>query len=453
MKFLAVDLGTSFIKVAVVDVVTVQIRDVRRIATPARIGGTESDVFEIDPQQVLTLVRQLIDELLKCCSECQGILICGQMGGLILLDAAYAPVTPYISWCDRRTCRIDSRSRSCLSQLEQSLGDQKRSVLGNEFQPGLSLPLLDFIQQTQPQQLSESTIPVTLPDYISAALCQSKPVIEVTNSSGVVSIIDRCHATALIQSAGIPPLAWPAIVEFQHVVGEYRCGEHSIPVYPATGDHQTSLAGTLLQQDELSINIATGSQVSVLTTDNDCQDFQLRPFFDGLWLKTITNIPAGRALTAVLRLLTEVSRREPSEQDWDYFFSEATKTESSDVNVNLGLFPGAVVGPGSISNLTEANLNVGHIARASLQQMAQQYQHFASLLDSKRAWNQVALSGGLARRSPLLRQLVSDSLSTPHRLAPTDDDALFGLLLLGRVISGIDGNVTAAIQSVKKQVK
>lgn len=455
MKFIAIDLGTTFIKAAVIDVAALEIRDVRRNEAPRRIANLPADVVEIDPSEVLGVVRQLIDDLLSTTDSCQGILMCGQMGGLILLDADNVPTTPFISWQDRRTCRTQSDHGSYFQWFEKIVGEQKQTVLGNEVRPGLSPALLFYIQQTQPELLTESTIPVTLPDHIASSLCGARPVTEYTNSPGVVSIVDRRTATSLFQNADIPPLDWPELVDFKTCVGAYTSDGRSLPVYAATGDHQCSLAGTLLQTDELSINIATGSQVSLLTSDNSCDSFQLRPFFDGLWLKTITNIPAGRALTAILRLLTELSGREhnePSAYDWNAFFQMAQETAATDVEVNLGLFPGAIPGPGLFGNLSESNLTVGHIARASLQQMATQYRQLSFQLDANSPWNRIAFSGGLAARSSLLRQLVSESLDADYRMAPTEDDALFGLMVLGRVIAGMEPDVMSAIGAVAKQL-
>ena len=453
MEFLAVDLGTSFIKTAIVDVADLRIREVRRCASPPNIGGGPADTVEINPSDVLSVVRKLVDDLLALSGDCLGILMCGQMGGLILLDQFHTPVSAYMSWQDRRACRIRSGQTSYFQYLQELVADQTHSVLGNELRPGLSPSLLSYIFQTQPQRLSDSTIPVTLPDYIAAALCGKRPVTEVTNAPGVVSIVDRKLATDVLQQAGVPPLDWPLLVNFQHRVGEYKSGTQTVPVYAATGDHQCSLVGTLLRRGELSINIATGSQISLLTTENHCKEFQLRPFFDGQWLKTITNIPAGRALTTILKLLVEVSGKEPGQREWDYFFRAADETVDSDVAVNLGLFPGAIPGPGLLGNLSESNLTVGHIARAALQQMATQYEQLSVQLDRNRKWDRIALSGGLARKSALLRQLVCNALSTESRMAPTDDDALFGLLVLGRVVAGLEPDVMSAIASVARQLK
>ena len=68
-----------------------------------------------------------------------------------------------------------------------------------------------------------------------------------------------------------------------------------------------AILGALLQRDELSLNISTGSQVSLLKPKVEFGNFQTRPFFDGRFSITITHIPAGRALNALVKLLSELA--------------------------------------------------------------------------------------------------------------------------------------------------
>jgi len=240
---------------------------------------------------------------------------------------------------------------------------------------------------------------------------------------------------------------WPEIVDFRHAVGEYKAAGRILPVYAPTGDHQCSLAGTLLTQGELSVNVSTGSQVSMLTSSTDVGNFQVRPYFDDLLLKTITNIPAGRALTAVMKLLTEIPGQgnDDGSTAWDYFFQQANQTKKTDTGVNLAFFPGAVEGPGSFTNLREDNLTVGHFARASLEQMAEYYEQLAGRLTPTKDWSQVVFSGGIAQRSSLLRKLVSDRLQTEYRTATSSEDALYGMMVLGRVIAGLSDSVVPGV--------
>ncbi|MCP4169414.1 MAG: hypothetical protein GY758_01430, partial [Fuerstiella sp.] len=349
MDFIAIDIGTSFTKGSVVDVNSMVIRNVSRRAGGAKLASEDPFVYELDLDNVLQGVTELIDQLLSSTTDCRGILMCGQMGGLVLCDRNGRARSNYISWLDRRATNTHPSGKvTYFDRLTEEVGDRSRTVLGNEFRPGLPLSFLHYLRENGQLDNLPGTIPVTLPDYVAAALCNTRPVMEWTSTAGTLDIVSRQFPYDLLRELRLDHLDWPDIVDFRHVVGEYEVAGRSLPVYAPTGDHQCSLAGTLLAQGELSINVSTGSQVSMLTSSTDVGDFQVRPYFDGLLLKTITNIPAGRALTAIMKLLTEIPGRskEDMAQSWDYFFQQAQQTTTTDAGVNLAFFPGAVEGPG-----------------------------------------------------------------------------------------------------------
>ena len=444
MEFIAIDIGTSFTKGAIVDVESMEIRNISRRIGAVKLVAEDPFYFELSPADVLRGVTEVIDELYATAADCSGILMCGQMGGLVLCDGDGKARSNYISWLDRRATNLHpSGDVTYFNRLAEEVGDRSRDVLGNEFRPGLPLSFLYYLRETGQLNELRGTVPVTLPDFVAAALCDSRPVMEWTSTAGTLDIVAREFPTDLLRELKLDHLDWPEIVDFRHVVGEYEVDGRSLTVYAPTGDHQCSLAGTLLAQGELSINISTGSQVSMLTSSTDVGDFQVRPYFDGLLLRTITNIPAGRALTAIMKLLTEIPGRNSHDpaQAWDYFFQQAQQTTTTDLGINLAFFPGAVSGPGTFTNLREDNLTVGHIARASLQQMADYYEQLTGQLTPAKDWSKLVFSGGIAQQSSLLREMVADRLQSEYRTATSSEDALYGMMVLGRVIAGLSESV------------
>ena len=82
-------------------------------------------------------------------------------------------------------------------------------------------------------------------------------------------------------------------------------------VLVAVGDQQTSLLGAGLRPGVVSTNLATGCQASRLDLDVSTH-VQTRPYFDGLYLHTVTHLPAGRLLREALI----ASRGGDSLEDW-----------------------------------------------------------------------------------------------------------------------------------------
>ncbi|MFN8412660.1 MAG: hypothetical protein U0Z26_09760 [Anaerolineales bacterium] len=90
--------------------------------------------------------------------------------------------------------------------------------------------------------------------------------------------------------------------------------------------------------------------------------YQTRPYFDGKYLKTITHIPAGRALNALIKLFAEIPGTSKNTDDiWEYIQGEISKIDNTNVDVNLNIFDGPLGAYGYISNMNEDNMTVGNI--------------------------------------------------------------------------------------------
>ncbi|MCR9201848.1 MAG: FGGY family carbohydrate kinase [Planctomycetaceae bacterium] len=450
MKFVVVDLGSSFLKTAIADCTTLSLSGLSRTPVTQRIT-TAAGRYELDPVAIANAVRQQIQQLLMACPATAGVLITGQMGGLVFVDDHGQPTTPAISWQDTRA--LDSGS---FASLRRQLGDAISSVLGNEFQPGLTLSLLHNVCQAG--QSPRGTL-CGLPDAVVASLVASRPQMERTSAAGLISLKTGTLANDLI-SLPTTADAWPDLVHFPHSCGTITHESRKVPVYAATGDHQTALAGSLIRAGELSVNVATGSQMSMLAghSPRPLTDGQLRPFFDNSWLGTVTHIPAGRALTAVLRLLTEMghtahdSSHAITSDDWQYFLQAAETVDRTPIQAKLGLFPNAMDTPGSFGGLTEDCLTVADIARACLERLAVQYQELLPRLTALGEPQRLVFSGGVVRRSRLLQELICQRLGLPFRMAPFGEDALLGLAVLGKVVSGECHCVSDAIATASHQV-
>lgn len=451
MLFVVVDVGSSFLKTALANSHSLQICNILRTPSIAPVPGQPGFV-EIAPGPLVASVRSQIDQQLAYSSSrkqsVEGILITGQMGGLIFVDDNGRATSNYISWQDQRACQGDTPS---FDQLAALVGSRAASVLGNEFRPGQTFPLLHHCQRMH--ELPATGVACGLPDFLVAALTESPPKIERTNATGLLSIESERIASALFHEVGLKDETFPPLTDFHERCGSYIGQSTTVPVYAATGDHQTALVGAMLQRGELSINVATGSQVSAFVDAGPTTvgAEQRRPFFEGSWFSTVTNIPAGRALDGVLALLTETSsRRPPTADDWKYFFDQAETVSSNNATADLGFFPGAVAMPGGFHGLTESTLNVAHIANACLRQLADQYFTLCQRLPVDLREGRIAFSGGLARRSEFLVELIADRFGMPFRMSTHPEDALLGLAILGRVINGQANNVCSAIDQARR---
>jgi sugar (pentulose or hexulose) kinase len=455
LSFLGIDLGTSFIKGAVLNLATRQLEHIRRIPFPDPVATGDPLRCEYDPPQILSAVRSLISELAPHAPDCQGIVMCAQMHGLVLMNDRHEAVSNCVTWRDQRALALHpSGSGSYFDAIVGKTNPQIRRQVGNELEPARPISFLFCFEQEK--KLAPGLIPVSLPDFVLSVLCGSDPGVDATNASayGAFDLETLDWHDDLIRKLGLDHLRWPVIRKQGEVVGHLKVGANSVPCYAPVGDAQAALAGALLNTDELSLNIATGAQVSRLTNQLCLGDYQTRPFFDGKFINTFSYPPAGRALNVLVGLLIEVAASQKIElpDPWTYFSDAASKVDHTDLQVDLNFFCSSEADRGRISNIRGGNLTFGHLFRAALTNMAESYYGCALKLWPEKTWKSLLFSGGLACKLDVLRAAIQAKFGTGYRIAPFSEDTLFGLLILACVFSGEAESVEEISRELRSQM-
>jgi sugar (pentulose or hexulose) kinase len=439
MSFIGIDLGTTFIKGAVLNLETQQLHHVRRTPFPPQLPNTPPLACEFDPNQILAAVRALIAELAPHAPDCEGLVMCAQMHGMVLMDSRGEVQSNCVTWRDQRVVTPHpSGAGSYYQVLTQKIDTQQVRQLGNELDPGR--PICYLFWFAEQGKLALGLVPVSLPDFVLSVLCGSRPGVEATNAGayGALNLETLNWHEGVIEALGLGHLHWPAIRKLGEVVGHLDIQGRSVPCYTPVGDYQCALVGALFGADELSLNIATGSQVSRMTPQLTLGDYQTRPFFEGKFLNTFTSPPGGRALNVIVDLLCEVPRSQGVnlKDPWESFSQAAEKVGDTDLEVDLNFFPTPRGDRGRITNIRQDNLTMGHLFRAAFQNMAESYYDCAVRLDPEKSWKNLLLSGGLASKLKVLRRVIQRRFKAPYRLPPFEEDTLFGLLVLASVFSG-----------------
>ena len=457
MSFIALDLGTTFIKGAVLDLDNLHLHHIQRLPFPEPLPNLPLLFYEVDPGQVVATVRTLITDLLTHAPECEGIVMCTQMHGLVLCTPDGQPLSNVITWQDQRVLATHPTGQgSYFDQLTSLVNAQERQQLGNELQP--SRPLCYLYWLAENGQLPQTTaLPVGIPDFVIANLCQTLPTMEATGASAhcAFNVETMNWHDALIERLGLAQLEWPRVRAFGEVAGTLLINGTTLPMYTPVGDHQCAVVGAFLGGDELSLNIATGSQVSLLTSQLRLGDYQTRPFF-GRFLNTITGVPAGRSLNHMVNLLTELASAQGINlaDAWSMIIQAVNAVDETDLDaplqVNLAFFDSAGGKQGHITNIREDNLSVGHLFHAAFQNMADNYYDNA-LRISAEPWRQIVFSGGLAQKIGVLRTIIQRKFQVDYRLCASNEDTMLGLLALALVASQRVPSVETAIQLLLTQ--
>lgn len=453
MTLLALDLGTTFIKGAVLDLDNLHLRHIRRQPFPKPLPNLPSLFYEVDPQTVVATVHTLLAELLTLAPDCEGIVMCTQMHGMVLCTDQGEARSNVITWQDQRSLTPHPSGQSThLALLLQQATAQGQLEVGHEIQPSRPLAYLYWMAANGRLPQGE-VIPAALADFVIANLAGTAPTIEPTNAGahGALNLTTMQWHEDLLMSLGLAHLRWPTIHSFGPPVATVTIAGRALPCYAPVGDHQCAVVGALLAPEELSLNISTGSQVSLSTDQLALGDYQTRPFFDGRFLNTITGIPAGRALNHLVNLLTELAHLQgkPLDDPWPAIAQAAATATSrgtqNDLAVNLSFFDSVGGSSGAITNIREDNLTVGHLFHAAFQSMATNYYRSALRLDADQPWRRLVFSGGLAQKIEVLQKLIQQQFQRETRLCPSTEDTLVGLLALGHVATGRIPSVSAAI--------
>lgn len=453
MTLLALDLGTTFIKGAVLDLDQLHLSHIQRQPAPKPVPNLPALFYEIDPHILVATVRTLLTDLLALAPDCEGIVLCTQMHGLVLCTEEGEARSNAITWQDQRSLTPHPLGDGThLARLLATISPEELQQTGHEIQPSRPLSYLYWmaVNGKLPQ---ENLIPAALADFVIANLAGSTPTIEPTNAGahGAINLETMQWHEPVLARLGLDRLRWPEIRPFGQPIAAIKVTGKSLPCYAPVGDHQCAVVGALLAPDELSLNISTGSQVSLITPQLTLGDYQTRPFFDGRFLNTITGIPAGRALNHLVNLLSELAQLQgkPIDDPWPQIGQAAAAIARSgnnnDLAVNLAFFDSIGGDSGSIANIREDNLTLGHLFHAAFQGMARTYYQSALKLATDQPWKQLVFSGGLAQKIDVLQTLIQQQFNRPTRVCPSSEDTLLGLLALGLVATGRKPSVAAAI--------
>lgn len=418
MNSLGIDIGSTSIKSAMLDLDALGISEPFSTPFPSPRSGLPKGHFEIPISEIHEAVLSHVNYWLKSDPSISSLFISSQMGGVVVGEV-------YISWRDLRSTQTLSDGSSYLDQVKDRLGTELLKSIGNELRAGSTTTLLYALRLSDVLPCGANF--TTLGSAISAQLTLSPPQVEHSEAIGVWDFASGDWNHQVFEALDLHSLVFPKVVTNRTPIGEATVGNSQLDVYAAVGDHPCSLLGVGVQDGELSINVSTGSQVSRLTRNVELGNWQTRFGLDDRYINTVTHLPAGRSLEAIVSLLESASSISRSEI-WNRIALAVERGEDTELAVDLAFFDGPLGNHGSIDNITVDNLTLGELFRASFRNMAANYKKISQQLDSQESWNSIVLSGGLTQRFPYLKKQIASCFAQPIREVPEGEDALLGLL-------------------------
>ena len=294
MRYLALDLGSSWTKTALLEDGTVL--QERSVPTPMP-KDTTGLRFEIDEEAYFRQVQTALEYYLP--QKPGALLLSTQMHGCVLTDAAFQPLTPYISW-------RDGMGQNRLEDICTLVGKDATAPSGVPLKGNLALCAL------LSRRMFGDALPVrarfcTLGGYVIGRLT-GEHVCHMTNAAptGLVDVQNKRWNQPLLLRAGLDGWQYPRLIHDLSPVGEWR----DALVYADLGDQQVCAAGAGLKPEQtLHISLGTAGLIGMLTPQWESGPYENRPYvLPGVYLRTVSGLPGGRHMEGLATFLQEVTR-------------------------------------------------------------------------------------------------------------------------------------------------
>ncbi len=438
MIVLGIDLGTSGLKVALLD-------DDALIATASRplaVQRPQPGWSEQAPEDWWRALVACLDELQirepTALTATIAIGLSGQMHGATLLDAGGRVLRPCMLW-------NDGRSQAQCAELE-SRWPALRAVTGNPAMAGFTAPKLLWVREHQPD-IFERTARVLLPKAYLRWRLTGEAIEEMSDASGTLwlDVSARRWSDAALAVCGLSAAQMPSLVEGNAAAGELRdewvrrWGFAKRPVLAGgAGDNAAgAVAVGAVRAGDAFVSLGT-SGVLWATTAHFAPnpDLAVHAFchaLPGSWHQMGVLLAAASALSWWAQvcgsdeaaLLAEAQTSAPVAPCWFAPYLNGERTPHNDAAVRAG-FAG-VDAATTRADMTRAVLDgVGYALRDARDALAAAGTQLTG----------ADLIGGGAR-SPLWAQRLADILALPlHQVAHSELGCALGAARLARMAAG-----------------
>ncbi len=270
MLYIGIDLGTSSVKLLLVDEKGNILKTASReypLIFP-RDGWSEQDPEEWK-KGTLSALGEILEGIDR--SLIKGIGVAGQMHGLVILDEKDAVIRPAILWNDGRT-------EKQVDFLNNEIGKEKLSeYTGNIAFAGFTAPKLLWVKENEPENFKRIRKIMLPKDYINYILT-GVHATDFSDASGMLllDVKNRRWSDEMLGICGITKEMMPSLFESYEVIGELReeFGLQGVKVVAGAGDNAAAAVGTgTVGNGKCNISLGTSGTVFI-SSDN----FSVDPF-------------------------------------------------------------------------------------------------------------------------------------------------------------------------------
>lgn len=429
MKTIGVDIGTTTICGVLIDADSGILLTSKTLPNTAVL--TSSNIFENkqDPDQILSICKEIIDSFLGENKEISSIGITGQMHGIVYTDGDGFAVSPLYTWQDERGNQIYKDDLSYAQYLTQKTGIQMATGFG------LTTHFYNLVNQLIPET---AVTFCTIPDFIAMSLTNEKqPLLHpsMAASLGLYDLQNNCFNKNALTELGIQEDFLPSIAASECILGTTK---EQIPVAISFGDNQASYLGSVNHESNLLVNVGTGSQISVCCEEiTSFSQSEYRPYINKLYLMAGSPLCGGYSYALLKNFFEETLQMfKTTTEEAIYESMNKAATEIYDSTENLIIdtrFNGTRVNAsltGSIKNLTANTLHPAHLILGVLQGICNElYDFFKEFPDELKKSPLLIGSGNGIRMNTLLQKVFCDTFNMSLKIPMYSEEAAYGSAL------------------------
>ena len=269
MLFIGVDLGTSAVKLLLMD----ETGKILKMASKEYgLSFPHPGWSEQDPQDWYSQSIAGLKELLAGCDKSQvaGISFGGQMHGLVALDDKDQVIRPAILWNDGRTTKQ-------VAYLNEVIGKDKLSAYtANIAFAGFTAPKILWMKEEEPENFARIAKIMLPKDYLAYRLSGSF-CTDYSDASGMLllDVKNRKWSEEMLAICGISQEQLPKLYESYEVVGTLfpKVAEElglssEVKVIAGAGDNAAAAVGTGTVGDG-ACNISLGTSGTIFISSKD----------------------------------------------------------------------------------------------------------------------------------------------------------------------------------------
>lgn len=392
---LGVDLGTTSVKVVIVNVDTNEIVGKHSKDTQSNVPsdqGTDGNKQNVPKiiSALNTCVAKLNKDMLR---QVKKIGICGQMhgvmlwrneadakpwerverdGSLIRYDVVQEKVSALYTWQDNR----------CDAEFIASL-PKARSHL--PAYSGYGITTLFWMAKHKPDKLAKYNCAGTIQDFAVAILGNlDKPVMSTQSAAswGYFDCKDHEWNLESLKSGGFPIEFLPKLAKSGSIVTALTDDWHTIPkgtpIGVAMGDLQCSVLATIENPLDAVLNVSTSAQLAFVAQDftptNDepiVRPIEYFPYFDGKFLAVAASLNGGNALATFVKMIQqwcmELGFPVPQSKVWEKLLDLAINDNAvSELQIQPTLLGERFLPESNccVNNINIGNLGLGQVFRS-----------------------------------------------------------------------------------------